>query len=49
MADFDFLEVLDAPQVTILTHGTQIEGSDTKYFNLHLRVLAIKAAKKHTK
>lgn len=35
MVDFDFLEVLDTLQATILAYGTQIVGSNTNVLTPH--------------
>src|SRR5262249_18259313 len=44
MADRDFLEVLDTPEIAVLTDGSEIEARDPERLCTDLRVPAIKAA-----
>jgi hypothetical protein len=41
VADGDFLEIFDAPEVPILTNGAQVEAGDPKRFGANLGVPAI--------
>jgi len=41
MADFGFLEVLDAPEVAVLTDRAQVEAGDAERFRPHLGIPAV--------
>src|SRR3989338_3142100 len=43
VADLDFLEILDTPEIPILTHGPQVEARHAKGLGPYLGVPAIKA------
>jgi hypothetical protein len=47
MADGDFLEILDAPQHTVLADRAQIEGGDAERLRPDLAVPGIEAPEKH--
>jgi len=45
VADLDLLKILDAPEVTVLANGAQLEAGDAQRLGAHLGIPAVKTPK----